>query len=55
MGGACGTYGEGEKSVAGFGGKPVGKSPLEDPSLDGSIILSSIFMNWDVGLCTGSS
>ena len=55
MGGACGTNGGGEKSVAGFDGKPFGKSPLEDPSLDGSIIISSIFINLDVGLCNGSS
>ena len=31
------------------------KSPLEDPGLDGSIILSWIFMNCDVGLWTVSS
>ena len=35
--------------------KPEGKSPLEEPGLDGSIILSWIFVNWDVGLWTGSS
>ena len=34
--------------------KPERKSPLEDPGLDGSIIISWIFMNLDVGLWTGS-
>jgi hypothetical protein len=30
-------------------GKPVVKSHLEDPSVDGSIILRWIFRMWDVG------
>ena len=31
MGGACGTYGGGEKRVRGFGGKAEGKRPLGRP------------------------
>jgi hypothetical protein len=35
-------------------GKPVGKSHLADPGVDGWIILRSIFRMWDLGV-TGSS
>jgi len=35
--------------------KPEGKRPLEDPSIDGRIILRWIFRKWDVGAWTGSS
>jgi hypothetical protein len=43
MGGVCSTYG-GEKScIEGFGGEPEGKIPLEDPGVDGRIILRWIF------------
>ena len=31
MGGACSTYGEEEKCIQGFGGKPKGKKPLGRP------------------------
>ena len=31
MGGACGTYGRGEKCAQGFGGKLEGKRPLGRP------------------------
>ena len=30
-------------------GKPGGKRPLEDPGIDGSVIVRCIFRKWDVG------
>jgi hypothetical protein len=36
-------------------GKSEGKSHLEDPGVDGTIILRWIFRNLDVGVRTGSS
>jgi len=38
-----------------FEGKPEGKSYLEDPGVDGRIILRWIFKQWYVGAWTGSS
>ena len=35
-------------------GKPEGKKHLEDPGVDGRIILSWIFRKWDVRVWTGS-
>jgi len=35
-------------------GKPEGKNHLEDPGVDGRIILIWIFRKWDVGVWTGS-
>ena len=35
-------------------GKPEGKNHLEDPGIDGWIILRWIFRKWDVGVWTGS-
>jgi hypothetical protein len=34
-------------------GKPEEKNHLEDPGVDGRIILRSIFRKWDVGPWTG--
>jgi hypothetical protein len=34
-------------------GKPEGKNHLEDPGVDGRIILSWIFRKWDVAVWTG--
>jgi len=36
-------------------GKPVGNSQLEDPGVEGRIILRGIFRTWDVWVWTGSS
>jgi len=36
-------------------GKPEGKKHLEDPRIDGRIILRWIFRKWDVGVWTASS
>jgi len=36
-------------------GKPEGKNHLENPGVDGRIILRWIFRKWDVGVWTGSS
>jgi hypothetical protein len=35
--------------------KPEGKNHLEDPGVDGRIILKWIFRNWDVGVWPESS
>jgi hypothetical protein len=34
-------------------GKPEGKRPLEEPGVDGRIILRWIFRKWGVGTWTG--
>ena len=36
-------------------GKPEGKCHLEEPGVDGRIILRWIFTKWDMGVWTGSS
>jgi len=38
----------------GFGGETWGKEHLEDPSIDGRIILRWIFRKWDARAWTGS-
>jgi hypothetical protein len=54
MGGACSTYGE-RRGIYGVSvGKTEGKDHLGDRSVDGKIILRWIFMEWDVGVRTGS-
>jgi len=40
---ACSTYGGEERRIQDFGGKPYGKRHLEDPGVDGRIILIWIF------------
>jgi hypothetical protein len=47
MGRACSTYG-GEEEYSGFWwGNPRERVQLEDPGVDGRIILRWIFRNWD--------
>jgi len=54
MGGACNTYGGGERRIQGFGGETLRKeATLETQALDGRIILRWIFMTWVVGVWTG--
>jgi hypothetical protein len=44
-----------EEPYTGFGGDPEGREHLEDPGVDGRIILRCIFRKWDLGVWTGSS
>jgi hypothetical protein len=50
MGGACGTYGEKRGAYRILVGRPEGRHHLEDPGVDGRIILRWIFKNWDGGM-----
>jgi hypothetical protein len=45
---ACSTYGGRERRDACrfLVGKPQGRKPLEDPGVEGRIILKCIFENW---------
>ena len=53
IGGARGTCGEEQKCIQYFGGgKTDGKNHLEDPGIDGRIILRRIFRKWYVGAWT---
>jgi len=46
MGGACSAYGREESCIQGFGGgNPREREHLEDPGVDGRIILRWIFRN----------
>ena len=48
MGKACSTYGGEKRLIQGFSGaKPEGRNHLEDPGLDGCIILKWILEKWD--------
>jgi len=54
MGGVCSTY-EGAEVYTGFWwGNLKERGHLEDPGLDGGIILEWIFRKWDMGAWTGS-
>jgi hypothetical protein len=54
MGGACGTYGGGERCVQGSGGETLReRDRWGDPGVDGRIMLGWIFKKWDVGVRTG--
>jgi hypothetical protein len=55
MGGECGTYGGEERYIQRLGvGKLRVRDHLEDPGVDGKIILRWIFRKWE-GAWTGSS
>jgi hypothetical protein len=54
MCGACGTYGGRSEVYTGFcWGNLRERDQLEDPGVDGSVILSKIFRKWAVGAWTG--
>jgi len=53
MHGACSTYGGEDRCIRVLVGKPEGKNDLEDPGIDGRIILRWILRKWDVGTQTG--
>jgi len=56
MGGACSAYGGRGEAYTGFWwGNLRERDHLEDPVIDGRIILRRIFRNWNVGIWTGSS
>jgi len=56
MGGTCSTYGgRGEACACFVWGNLRERAHLEDPYLNGMIILRWIFKKWDVKAWTGSS
>jgi hypothetical protein len=50
VGGACNAFGGVEKCIHVLVGKPERKNLLEDPDIDGRVILRWIFRKWDVGV-----
>ena len=45
MGGACGTYGEEERHVQGFGGEPEGESHMEGLGVVGTILCYTCYVH----------
>ena len=55
MADACSMYGGEERRMHGFGGENLrDRDHLEDPGVDGRIMLRWTFRKWDVGAWTGS-
>jgi len=54
MGVACSMCGGEERYIQSFGGETREIDHLEDPGVDGRIILRWSFSKWDVGVWTGS-
>jgi len=54
MGGTCSTY-RGEVYTGFWWGNLRERDHLDDPTINGRIILSCIIRKWDVGTWTGSS
>ena len=53
MGGTCNTYGGREDVYTGFcWGNLRERDQLEDPGVDGRVVLTWIFRKWDVGTKT---
>jgi hypothetical protein len=52
---AFSTYGERRDLYRFLVGNPRERDHLEDPGVDGRIMLKSIFRKWDLGTWTGSS
>jgi hypothetical protein len=55
MGGACSTYGKKEIRIQGLGENLKERGHLEEPCLDGRIIVRQIFRKLDVGHGLGRS
>jgi hypothetical protein len=53
LGGTCSTFAERRIVYRVLVGKPEGKNYLEDPGVDGMIILRLIFRKWNVEVWTG--
>jgi hypothetical protein len=54
MANACSTYEGEERCIQGFdGGNLRERDHLEDPGIDGRIILRCILRKWSAGTCTG--
>jgi hypothetical protein len=51
--GRVARVGEGRGACRVLVGKPEGKRHLEDPGIDGRIIVKWILQKWDVGAWTG--
>jgi len=54
IGRTCSTMKDEERCIQGFGGKTLlEREHLEDPGLDGRIIISWVFRKWNVFVWTG--
>jgi hypothetical protein len=53
MDGACSTYGERRGTYWVLVGRTDEKSHLEDPGLDGRIVIKLVFQKWDGEPCIG--